>query len=273
MTRKNTDPGITAEVELVKPATAEEWLGRNYTNRTIRERVVAAYARDMEAGKWRLSGEGIKFAADGQLLDGQHRLHAVIRADAPVWMLIVRGLAQETQLVMDSGAARTAGDALRLLGETGYSNLAAAARTAINYEAGRLQGANNTKVTHTEIIEYIEENPDLRRAVDLAASWRKQIDVPLSVLSLSIWALLRVDPDDCVLFFSRVADKTNLAPRDPILALINRLMEIRRSSRRMQQADYLSLIFRAWNYWRTRKQIAGLPVQAAGSSVDIPQPK
>ena len=264
---------VTADVELVKPVLAEEWLGKNERNRNIRERIVASYARDMAAGKWRLTGEGIKFAANGQLLDGQHRLHAVIRANVPVWMLVVRGLAPETQLVMDSGAQRMAGDALRLLGETNYTSLAAAGRIAILYTSGRLDSGDNAKVTHTEILDFITDNADLRRAVDLAASWRTQIDVPLSVLSLAVWILLRVDPDECVLFFSRVAEKTNLPARDPALALINRLMEIRRTNRRMGRPDYLSLIIRAWNYWRTRKPVTNLPVQASGSSVDIPQPR
>lgn len=274
MTRKiAASDAVTAEVELVKPATAEEWLGKNTSNRPVRERVVAAYARDMLAGKWRLSGEGVKFAADGTLLDGQHRLHAVVRADVAVWLLVVRGLAHESQLVMDSGVARTAGDALRLLGEGSYSSLAAAARLAIDADAGRLRSGGTNKVTHTEVIDFIRDNPDMRTAVDLACSWRKQIDVPLSVLSLAIWRLLRVDGDACVLFFSRVADKTNLTSRDPILALINRLAEIRRSNRRADRADYLSLIFRAWNLWRTRKPVTNLPIQYQGGPVDIPDPR
>jgi hypothetical protein len=97
--------------------------------------------------------------------------------------------------------------------------------------------------------------------------------VPPSILSYAVWRLMQIDADDCMLFFSRLADKTDLSARDAILALINRLTEIRRNGRRVERGDYLSLIFRAWNYWRTRKPVTALPVKVNGGSVDIPEPK
>jgi hypothetical protein len=272
MTKGSTAAVVSAEVELVKPALAEEWLGKNQINRNVRDRVVAAYARDMAAGNWRLSGEGIKFAASGRLLDGQHRLQAVVRSQAEVWMLVVRGLADDTQQVMDSGAARTAGDALRLLGESGYSSLAAAARFALHVEAGKVN-SHQDKVTHLEIIGFIERNTDLKYAVDLAASWRSSVDVPLSVLTVAIWQLYRISPEECLSFFTRLSNKNDLHPGSPILALLNRLIEVRRNNRRLDRADYLSLIFRAWNVQRAAKSISSLPVATRGGSVDIPQPK
>ena len=269
----NREPTVTATVEVVKPATAEDWLGKNQSNRAVRDRVVAAYARDMAAGNWRITGEGIKFATSGRLLDGQHRLHAVVRADVAVPMLVVRGVPEDAQEVMDSGAGRTAGDALRLRGEANYSTLAAAARLAIAYEAGRIASNSGEKTTHAEIIEFVSANEDLRYAVEVAASWRNAIDVPISVLVVAIWRLYRLNPEDCLSFFSQLANKTGLRSGDPVLALLNRLTEVRRSSRRLDRADYLSLIFRAWNLWRTRKSVQRLPVAVRGDSVDIPEPR
>lgn len=60
----------------IDPATAERWLKANKRNRKLRRGPVLAYARDMAAGNWRLTGEAIKFAPDGTLLDGQHLLGA-----------------------------------------------------------------------------------------------------------------------------------------------------------------------------------------------------
>lgn len=263
---------VTATVEVVKPELAEEWLGKNQVNRNVRERLVAAYARDMLAGNWRLSGEGIKFSVSGRLLDGQHRLHAVVRADVAVPMLIVRGLADNTQQVMDSGAGRTAGDALRLLGEGNYSSLAAAARLGLLFEQKKLSG-NGEKITHTEILDFIHANQDLRYAVDLGVSWRQAIDVPISVLIVAIWRLYRINAEDCLSFFSQLANKTGLRSGDPVLALLNRLTEVRRNNRRLDRAGYLSLIFRAWNYWRTRNPVQSLPITTREGPVDVPEPR
>ena len=51
-------PTIEAGVQTVTPKMAIRWLEANQGNRNIRERVVTAYARDMLAGRWRLTGEG-----------------------------------------------------------------------------------------------------------------------------------------------------------------------------------------------------------------------
>ena len=66
------------DVQLVEitPELAHEWLGFNTHNRNIRQRIVTAYAADMTGGDWQWNGESIKFAEDGTLLDGQHRLAA-----------------------------------------------------------------------------------------------------------------------------------------------------------------------------------------------------
>ena len=272
MTRQTRgQPPLVAHVEKVTPQLAEEWIGKNVHNRVIRERPVAAYARDMAAGRWMLSGETIKFAVDGSLLDGQHRLHAVIRADTPVEMLVVRGVEPAAQEVMDSGVARTAGDAIRLRGDTShYTAVAAAARMCVLVESGRSIDGGGMRVTTPEMLEFIDANPALVTAVDMATAYRSHIDIPYSVLSYAVWRLSQVDFDACNLFITRVADKTDLTKGDSILALINRLAEIRRNGRRASRSDYLSLLFRAWNYWRDGRQVTSLPLTTRGES--IPEP-
>lgn len=64
---------LTMDEVLVTPELAAEWLNHNTRNREKRPKRIAAYARDMAAGRWRRSGEAIKFAPDGTLLDGQNR--------------------------------------------------------------------------------------------------------------------------------------------------------------------------------------------------------
>lgn len=265
---------VEARVEAVTPLVAQAWLGKNDKNRNLRERVVAAYARDMKNGAWRLTGEAVKFSETGRLLDGQHRLLAVVQAGVDVNMLVVRGLPDDTQTVMDSGARRTASDALRLRDEPNYSTLAAAARLAILFTSdGPGVDTGGITITHTEILDFINTHKDLPVAVELALRFRTSIDVPMSVLSLACWQLSKVDRDGCEIFMVTLGDKTHLKKGDPILALLNRLTEIRRSGRRASRTDYLSLIFRAWNYWRTRKNVDSLPLRVRGGEVDIPVPR
>ena len=87
-----------------------------------------AYAADMGDGHWQFNGEAVKFAGDGSLLDGQHRLAAIIEADVVLPLLVVRGLASSAQETVDGGAKRKFSDVLKLRGEPNADHLAAVAR-------------------------------------------------------------------------------------------------------------------------------------------------
>ena len=98
---------ITAKVETITPEIAKTMLGENVNNRRISRDNVNLFAREIRNGEWRFNGEAIKFGKDGRLLDGQHRLLAVIAADKPLTTLVIRGLEDETQQTMDSAEKRT----------------------------------------------------------------------------------------------------------------------------------------------------------------------
>lgn len=267
--------GLQIEVERVTPDVAQDWLARNTLNRRIRPRVVEGYARDMIAGHWRMSGEAIKFSKSGQLLDGQHRLQAVVASGATVPLLVVRGLEDAVQSVMDTGVARTAGDALRLRGDTGnYTRLAAAARLAIAFDAGDVS-ATNMRVTNTEVLDFIDRNPGLVQACELSSgSWTSAIDIPPSLLTYVVWRLLEVDSEACVQFFSKLSELVGLRDGDPILALHSRLRNAKKERLRVERGDYVSLVFRVWNKWARGEKVPSgkLPIRYNGGPVDIPEP-
>lgn len=102
---------IICTMMTVTPKTAKEWLTHNAeNNRHINGKRVKMYAEDMKNNKWKLTHQGVAFDADGQLIDGQHRLEAVIKSGVPVRMLVMwyRYRVQEGALLaMDLGAART----------------------------------------------------------------------------------------------------------------------------------------------------------------------
>ena len=88
------DPtSITFAVVLVTPELAAEWLAtRNTHNRKIRTQRVALLAEDMTRGSWVFDAMPLRFATDDTLLDGQHRLAAVVRSGLPQHFLVVSGL-------------------------------------------------------------------------------------------------------------------------------------------------------------------------------------
>lgn len=257
-------PETTAEVRTISPAEAAQMLKRNRRNRPVKDRTVAAFARDMARGRWLLTGEAIKFNTNGDLVDGQHRLKAIIRAATPIRLMVVWGVPAEAQAVMDSGVKRSANDQLSMNGVKNASILTAAARLALSEpRAGFVaEDARIEAPTNTELTDFIEEHPEIHRAAELARGYYPAIDCQPSVLCLAYMRFSAIDLDDASTFFHTVANMATDGPGDPRLALARRLQNMRREGTRRTGPMLLGLVYRSWNAWRRGKQLHTLPVPA-----------
>lgn len=114
---------MKTEIIAVTPAMAKTWLEKNADfNRKVRQGVVERYARDMLNNNWTMTHQGIAFDSKGRLIDGQHRLHAVVAASIPVKMLVLRDVPTAAFDHVDLGYGRTAADVLRAEGEGWITN-------------------------------------------------------------------------------------------------------------------------------------------------------
>jgi hypothetical protein len=84
--------GLDITVETIDSGTAALYMSNNARHRPIKEKKVAEYMAEMRDGKWRLNGKTICFDWNGRLLNGQHRLSAVIRSGVSLTTVVVRGL-------------------------------------------------------------------------------------------------------------------------------------------------------------------------------------
>lgn len=253
---KVSPTGPRYEAVDVTPALAEKWLKQNTHNRTIRERAVLAYARDMEAGHWAENGEAIKFATDGTLLDGQHRLNAVVLAGVTVRMLVITGLASATQETMDAGSKRRTADAFGLRGETNAAVLSSVTKRVWMWDQGDYR-FNGPSPTTAEAAALLERRPDLRRSADIAVRTHGSFKcLPQSVTGTAHHLFTRIDGNATVWFFQRLADGAELPAGHPILTLRTRAMTEaaeRRGSRADRQMAYL---IRTWNAVREGRSLA-----------------
>ena len=183
---------ITAKVETITPEIAKTMLGENVNNRRISRDNVNLFAREIRNGEWRFNGEAIKFGKDGRLLDGQHRLLAVIAADKPLTTLVIRGLEDETQQTMDSGKTRTLGDVLTLRGEKKSTQLASLARAVYLADQLGMEAAaqNDLKPTRGEIISFIDQTPQLADVLAASRAFRSQSGDTLTDRDHAAWRIL-----------------------------------------------------------------------------------
>lgn len=103
----------------VTPVLATRWLEGNTHNRPVSQAHVDRLAQDILNGRWRLTHQGVAFDTEGLLIDGQHRLWAIIEANTPVQMRVFYNEPPENKGVLDSGERRSNLDILQLTAAVG----------------------------------------------------------------------------------------------------------------------------------------------------------
>ena len=108
-------PMMNSEVVMVSPDLAKTFLEKNILNRNVRKGHVASIANSMRRGEWELSPQGIIIhSKTGRLLDGQHRLLAIVESNQTVPMFVIYVDNMDVFKVLDQGAKRSTGDIFNL---------------------------------------------------------------------------------------------------------------------------------------------------------------
>ena len=260
---------VSAKIETVTPQKAEAWLGKAAGNRNIRATKVAEYAAAMTRGEWKLSGEAIKF--NGQdMIDGQHRLKAVIESGQSVPMLVVRGLETDVMEVLDTGRKRTLADLLKIRGEVSALNLAAALtglhQTRIAIETGTWpMKQGKTAITNQQALTLLEEEPTIRDSV--VGGWinlraqRHGLYAQPTALVVGYHIFSDIDEEDRDHFY-RMLQGIDVPDNSPVLHFRRRFSG--GFDMPTNRRDHIAYLFKTWNYWRNGEFPALLSWKSGG---------
>lgn len=260
------------EVVTVTPEVASVWLDQNTNNRPLNKKRVTNLANVISRGEWEFNGDSIRFSESGVLLDGQHRLAAIVEADEPIQTLVVTGLKDSVFDVIDRGATRTVGDILSVRGEKNCNALAAATRLYYTWAmtGNPFHGSPEKAPTARQIEATLDANPGLRRSVQntLSSSWiRKNLTARIGAFCFFVFE--QSDLSDSLESFYDVLD-TGAATRkrDPAIVLRDMIMEDRSAANKRKMADKYkcALIFKAFKKHAAGDEVRFLRVRTAGDS-------
>jgi hypothetical protein len=261
--------------EWITPAIAEQYLEFNEKNRKLRKETVEVYARDLRAGKWLISGDTIKFDSTGRLIDGQHRLKAILLANTATWGLVVRGVEPDVQRVLDTQARRSAADALRFAGiDKNAQLISGIARNALLYTDFMENKPskpifNVTSASHTEIQAWTLDHPEASEAAVMALALKKAGGHGLVSWGLSWIKLMSVDPVDARDFFNSLANFQTNGKGDPRHTLLTTTPGTKTRGR-YALAEQLVAISTAWNAYRRQEELNFIKPRLNGRIRDIP---
>ena len=104
----------SVEVKLVTPELAQAMLSYLHEDqRRIRVGHMNGLSAHMRAGRFE-GIDTIKLDAEGNVIDGQHRLSAIVESGEPQHMIIVTSVPESVKQYLDQGAKRNEGDRLKM---------------------------------------------------------------------------------------------------------------------------------------------------------------
>ena len=239
-------------IELITPALAEFYLGFNTKNRKLREARSRDHAREMLAGGWIAENpDPIMFGLDGTLVNGQHRLRAIVIAGQPQQMLVLRGVADQVLDSLDTGRARTFKDTLRIEGYSHYQELASILkRVWILEEIGSPVHRAHVSPSVRELRALLGTNEDYFTSLaSFAARWKKSsVGMVLSSPDVGVlkYAFLAVAPlQDVEVFFEALGQGSE----NKVIQILRRRLVVGSKENGPGPETRVALAIKGWNLW------------------------
>jgi hypothetical protein len=241
---------MKSSYQLIEPSLAEIWLqSRNDLNRPISQALVDKYARDMASNRWEDNGQTIVFDETGKLVDGQHRLAAIVRSGVPLRIIVVNGVAIHAQATIDSGRSRTVRDNLNMRGTKNALGLASAARILLALK----HDSPSYKATNSEILEFIESRKSFAPILE---DLSKGFPVPVSSLGAWYYLAMLTDEELAKKALKTISFGVPSYEFDPMHMVRERIIRDR-GRKSMGSAMNLYLMYaHAWNLYRKARPLS-----------------
>lgn len=260
------------EVVTLTPELAAGLLEHNGLNRPLSDVHVQRIANQIKTGKWQFNGDTIKVADTGDILDGQHRLWAVIEAKKPVETIVVYGVKSTAFSTIDTlRRPRSGADVLALNGAHGYRmQMAQALMWLMRWQRECLESwkAPQNKLENSDIETAYAAHPNIVRATQRAMQLRSVANP--SVMAFLYYILANRDAALAERMMATLEDPAGVGVNDPFFRL--RAYFTADAKRRKDALMTIALTFKAANAAKAGTKIQSLFWKSQGKAVE-PFPK
>ena len=238
---------------LVSPEMAKHYLAQNTANRRPKNPRVLLYSNEMKEGRWRSeTGETIKIASSGRVLDGQQRLMAIIHSGCSIKFHIAFNLDESVFSVLDTGSSRNSSDTFRAAGIK-HDNSIPSIIAHYNLIGNNLstKGQVNNRSTNSELLEqYYQDTEKWQKIANCARNWYMSFAKILQPSYFGgFYALFsELDSEMAFSFFQQLATGSDIT-NSSVNLLRNKLIQDKTSLRKMPPTLKIALIIKTWNYF------------------------
>lgn len=235
-------------------------------NRKLSRTKINKYVEAIKNGKWCLTGEPIIVSADGEILNGHHRLKACVEAGVGFIATITYGVTDDLSFAhIDVGNMRSRSQVLEMAGvKVSASVLSRVAMLAKAFDMTKnlfdFRGTQGTSFQPAEILSYVEDHEELALSVDFVSKIVKrhkresQVSEPIYAfahylitqkLNQHTFNELPITPE---VYLTRIISSLGLESEDDVEYQVrNYLQSLVHESTSYSLLCKLSTIFKGWN--------------------------
>lgn len=240
---------MRTEILRITPKMASQMILKNQANRSINHNTVEYYAMQMRSGSWQLNGEAIKFSKSGRLLDGQHRLKAIIKSGETIDSLVAYDVIDTAFITLDTGKSRNYSDVFKILDIKNGAGVGAGISlyllllSSVSTATGQAQ----RKISNQMILDEYNSKPDYYQNLHSKSSafYGHCFRIVKKSEHFSFTAVYSMfhDPDKISLFWEKFLNK-----KDAAGLLYSRLMGDFMSKSKLPRFERLALFTKAINF-------------------------
>lgn len=203
------------------PEMAVEFLEANQNNRPLNHQHVDRIANQITSGKWKFNGDTIKLATNRDILDGQHRLWAIVEAKQAVETAVVYDIDPEAFSTIDTlRKPRSGADVLAMHGVTHHRVvISTALQWLTRWQRKCLENfrAPANRIENSDVEQAFRDNPGINRAAERATKVRGLTSVGL--IAFFYFILTNRNPDLAERMMHTLENPAGVSVNDPFFRL------------------------------------------------------
>ncbi len=261
---------------LMTPDLAKKILATMVNNRNIKERSLSKIVEDIKSNQWvSNNGETIKINSQGRLVDGQHRLEAIIKTNTPLELYISFNCHVDSINTVDTGSSRSLTNVLKINNIKYYNTIG----SIVQAESVIAQGSSIRNISNMSkakgyptVVSLVKNNLEYLYFV-CKESEKLKAKFPLitaSFYSKYFNIFYKIDKDVCFDFFRKLSTGDDC---DAPIFLFRQILikDSSKSVKKLSLKEKEALFIKCWNHYVDGNDLKNLRWQA--SSEEFPKVK
>lgn len=259
---KVVDTDIRIEKVLIDPGLATELLKGNVANRALTKSKLNKYTQDIINGNWTAdTAETIKLTSNMRLLDGQHRLSAIVASKMSVEMFVAYNVPETAMNNIDTGMSRSTKNIFELNGIQNAQIISSVIKKYLAYKyfkfnVGENDPIKNMQITNKQALDEYNSRPDFWNKLILILNKCRQTFKNIESSYIMSWYALcnDINPELTSVYFTALVSGIGFTnDKDPIYVFRQYLLEKVETNKRSLN---FALFVKSWNMNRKKQTVS-----------------